>query len=135
MKYWTGYITAAILGAISWALMQMAKKFSTLVDMIYPYVTRTLQDILTEWSGSVDYVLWQTVVMAALVILIGTIVLMIVMRWNPVRWAGWVLAACSFVYLLHTLVFGLNYYAGDLADDIRMEQRTYIVEDLAEATT
>ena len=135
MKYWTGYITAAILGAISWALMQMAKKFSTLVDMIYPYVTRTLQDILTEWSGSVDYVLWQTVVMAALVILIGTIVLMIVMRWTPGRWAGWVLAACSFVYLLHTLVFGLNYYAGDLADDIRMEQRTYIVEDLAEATT
>ena len=77
MKYWTGYITAAILGAISWALMQMAKKFSTLVDMIYPYVTRTLQDILTEWSGSVDYVLWQTVVMAALVILIGTIVLIL----------------------------------------------------------
>ena len=135
MKYWSGYITAAILGAISWALMQMAKKFSTLVDMIYPYVTRTLQDILAGWSGSVDYVLWQTVAMAALVVLIGTIVLMIVMRWNPVRWAGWVLAACSFVYLLHTLVFGLNYYAGDLADDIRMEQRTYVVEDLAEAAT
>ena len=135
MKYWTGYITAAILGAISWARMQMAKKFSTRVDMIYPYVTRTLQDILTEWSGSVDYVLWQTIVMAALVVLIGTIVLMIVMRWNPVRWAGWVLAVCSFVYLLHTLVFGLNYYAGDLADDIRMEQRPYSVEDLAAATT
>lgn len=135
MKYWSGYLTAAILGAISWALMQMAKKFTTLVDMIYPYVTRTLQGILAGWSGSVDFVVWQTVAMAALVILIATVVLMIVMRWNPVRWAGWVLAACSFVYLLHTLVFGLNYYAGDLADDIRMEKRPYTLEELADAAT
>jgi hypothetical protein len=39
------------------------------------------------------------------------------------------------VYLLHTLVFGLNYHAGDLADDIRLEKRQYTVEELASATT
>ena len=135
MKYWTGYLTAAILGGISWVLLQFGEKFTTLVDMVYPYVTRTVMDYLAVWSSPLEFCLWQTIVVAAAVVLIATIVLMIIMRWNPVRWAGWVLAVCSLVYLLHTLVFGLNYYAGDLADDIRLEKRAYTVEELASATT
>jgi len=135
LKYWTGYLTAAILGGISWVLLQFGEKFTTLVDMVYPYVTRTVMDYLAVWSSPLDFCLWQTIVVAAAVVLIATIVLMIIMRWNPVRWAGWVLAVCSLVYLLHTLVFGLNYYAGDLADDIRLEKRPYTVEELASATT
>ena len=135
MKYWTGYLTAAILGAISWVLLQFGEKFTVLVDMVYPYVTRTVMDYLAVWSAPLEACLWQVIVVAAAVVLIATIVLMIVMRWNPVRWAGWVLAVCSLVYLLHTLVFGLNYYAGDLADDIRLEKRPYTIEELASATT
>ena len=135
MKYWTGYLTAAILGAISWVLLQFGEKFTVLVDMVYPYVTRTVMDYLAVWSSPLEICLWQVIVVAAAVVLIATVVLMIVMRWNPVRWAGWVLAVCSLVYLLHTLVFGLNYYAGDLADDIRLEKRLYSIEELAEATT
>ena len=135
MKYWTGYLTAAILGAICWVLLQFGEKFTTLVDMVYPYVTRTIMDYLAVWSSPLEFCLWQVIVVAAAVVLIATVVLMIVMRWNPVRWLGWVLAVCSTVYLLHTLVFGLNYYAGDLADDIRLEKRSYTVEELADATT
>ena len=41
MKYWFGYLTAGIFGAITWVLMQFGQRFSTLVDMIYPYVIRT----------------------------------------------------------------------------------------------
>ena len=135
MKYWTGYLTAGILGAISWVLLQFGEKFTTLVDMVFPYVTRTVMDFLAVWSSPLEFCLWQTIVVVAVVVLIATVVLMIVMRWNPVRWLGWVLAVCSLVYLLHTLVFGLNYYAGDLADDIRLEKRPYTVEELADATT
>ena len=135
LKYWTGYLTAAILGAFSWALLQFGEKFTTLVDMIFPYVTRTVMGYLAEWSAPLSFCLWQLIVVAAAVVLIATIVLMIVMRWNPVRWAGWVAAVCALVYLLHTVVFGLNYYAGDLADDIRLEKRLYTVEELADATT
>ena len=36
MKYWFGYLTAAIIGAITWVLMQFGERFSTLVDMVYP---------------------------------------------------------------------------------------------------
>ena len=135
MKYWTGFITAAILAAVSWVLLQFGAQFTTLVDMVYPYVTRTVMDYLAVWTAPLDFCLWQVVVVAAAVVLIATVVLMIIMRWNPVRWAGWVLALCSLVYLLHTLVFGLNYYAGDLADDIRLEKRHYEVEELASAAT
>ena len=134
MKYWAGYLTAAILGGISWVLLQFGEKFTTLVDMVFPYVTRTVMGYLAEWSAPLEFCLWQTVVAVAVAVLIATVVLMIVMRWNPVRWLGWVLAVCSTVYLLHTLVFGLNYYAGDLADDIRLEKRSYTVEELADAT-
>ena len=135
MKYWTGYLTAAILGAISWVLLQFGEKFTVLVDMVFPYVTRTVMGFLAEWTAPLSFCLWQLIVVAAAVVLIATIVLMIVMRWNPVRWLGWVAAVCALVYLLHTVVFGLNYYAGDLADDIRLEKRQYTVEELADAAT
>ena len=135
MKYWTGYLTAAIIGAISWVLLQFGEKFTTLVDMVYPYVTRTVMDFLAVWTAPLEFCLWQVIVVAAAVLVIALVVLILVLRLNPVRWVGWVLAACSMVYLLHTLVFGLNYYAGDLADDIRLEKRQYTVEELASAAT
>ena len=42
MKYLRGYLAAAIFGAITWVLMAYGQRFSTLVDMVYPYVIRTL---------------------------------------------------------------------------------------------
>ena len=133
MKYWTGYLTAGIIGAITWALMRLAEKYGVLVDMVYPYVTRTLQGYLAQWSSGVDFVLWQVGAMVLGVILIAGIVVMIVMKWNPVRYLGWVLAGASLIYFLNTLAFGLNYYAGSLAEDIRLEVRQYTVEELADA--
>ena len=35
MKYWTGFLTAGIIGAITWALMRLAENFEELVDMVY----------------------------------------------------------------------------------------------------
>ena len=135
MKYWAGYLTAAIIGAISWALMQMGQKFTTLVDMVFPYVLRILQDTLSEWSSGLDFCLWQVLAVAAGALVVASIVLMVVLRWNPVQWLGWVLAAASVVVLLHTLTFGLNYHAGDLADDVRLEMKEYNLIELTLATT
>ena len=133
MKYWRGYLTAFIFAVITWALMQFGNSYTNLIDMIYPYVIRTLQNMLTQWSSSVDFVVWQTAVMALVIIGLATGVLMIVLKWNPIQWFGWLLAAASFLYMLHTLVFGLNYFAGPLADDIRLEVGTYTVDELTEA--
>ena len=134
MKYLRGYLAAAIFGAITWILTRYGEQFSTLVDMIYPYVIRTLQTTLAQWSGQVDFCLWQLLALVLGVIVLASIVLMILFKWNPISWFGWVLAAGCGIYMLHMLVFGLNYYAGSLSDDIRMESSAYTLGELTEAT-
>lgn len=133
MKYWRGYLVAAIFAVVTWGLMQLGSQFTTLVDMVYPYVIRTLQTMLAEWSSGVDFALWQTIAMALVILGLASLVLMIVLKWNPVQWFGWVLAVCSGIYMLHTLVFGLNYFAGPMAEDIRLDMVSYNVEELTEA--
>ena len=134
MKYWFGYLTAAIIGAITWVLMQFGQQFSTLVDMVYPYVIRTLQDILAGWSGTVDFLLWQLLAVALAVVVLASLVAVLATKKSVIAWGGWVLSACALVYLLHTAVWGLNYYAGPLSEDLRMEVSQYTIDELAEAT-
>jgi hypothetical protein len=133
LKYWRGYLTAFIFAAITWALMQFGQSFTGLVDMVYPYVIRTMQNMLAQWSSSVDFVVWQTVVMVLVILALSTAVLMIVLKWNPIQWFGWVLAVASGLYMLYTLVFGLNYFAGPISEDIRLEIGSYTVDELTEA--
>lgn len=133
MKYWRGYLVAGILAAITWGVKNLAERFTLLVDMVYPYVARTLQTMLTEWSSSADYCLWQMGVVVLVVIAVATIVLMVIFKWNPIQWFGWVLTAVSAIMLINTLVFGLVYYSGPISDDIRMEERKYTIEELADA--
>ncbi len=135
MKYWRGYIAAAIIAAVTWALMALGQRFSTLVDMVYPYVIRTLQSMLAEWSGGVDFLLWQLAAVVLIVLLLTTVVLMIVLKWNPIQWFGWVLTGCVSLFFLHTLMFGLNYYASPLSEDIQLFVGTYNVDELTEAAT
>ena len=134
MKYLRGYLTAGIFGAITWVLMAYGQRFSTLVDMVYPYVTRNLQDILAQWSSQVDFCLWQLLAVALGVLLLCSVVLMIVLKWNVVQWLGWVLAGFSCIYTLHTAVFGLNFYAGPISEDLRLDMSPYTLEELTEAT-
>jgi len=134
MKMLRGYIAAAIIGALAWVLTQFGERFTTLVDMIYPYVIRTMQGYLATWSGTVDMLIWQVLAVALGVVALGALVIVIVMKWNPISWGGWVLAGVSLVWLLHTAMFGLNYYAGPLSEDIRLDVGRYSVNELAEAT-
>ena len=134
MKYWFGYLTAGIFGAISWVLLQFGERFTVLVDMVYPYVIRTLQTMLAEWTAPVDFPVWQTLAVVLGVLVLASLVLMIVLKWNPIQWAGWVLAVFAGIYMLHTVVWGLNYHAGDLAEDMRLEVSSYNLQELTEAT-
>ena len=133
MKYWFGYLTAGIFGAITWVLMMFGERFATLVDMVYPYVIRTLQSFLAQWSSVVAFPVWQLLAVGLGVVILASLVLMIVLKWNPIQWSGWVVAVFAFLYMLHTMVWGLNYYAGDLADDMRLEVGSYNLQELTEA--
>ena len=133
MKYWRGYLVAAILGAIAWGLTALAKRYTALVDMVFPYVTRTVQGFLADWSGSVNFCVWQVVLVLALVLCLATLVLMIILRWNFIQWLGWVLSGVMLVYLMHTGLYGLNYYAGPLAEDVRLTVSEYTLDELQDA--
>ena len=134
MKYWRGYLVAAILALTTWGLTQLAAKYTVLVDMVYPYLTRTIQTFLSGWSSGVDFCVWQVAVVLLIVMLLASIVLMIVLRWNFIQWLGWALSGVMLVAFLHTGIYGLNYHAGPLAKDIRLEMTEYTLEELEDTT-
>lgn len=134
MKYWRGYLTAAILGFFTWALMEFAKTHTALIDMVYPYVTRMIQGFLAEWSAGVSFCLWQVIAVALIMGIMASIVLMIVFRWNFIQWLGWVVAGASILLFCHTAVYGLNGYAGSISEDLRLEMSEYTQDELEQAT-
>lgn len=133
MKYWRGYLVAAILGFFSWALLEFAKTHTQLVDMFYPYMTRMIQGTLAQWSGGTDQLLWQLLIVLFVVVVMATVFLMVILRWNPIQWFGWVLAAATLVLFLNTGVYGLNEYAGPLADDLKLNSTDYTLAELEQA--
>lgn len=134
MKYWRGYLVAAILAAITWALVQFAQAHSILVDMIYPYMTRLVVTSMADWTGNMGLCLWQLLLTGMVILGIATLVLTILRKWNIFQWLGWVLASISCVIMLHTMIYGLNQYASPLADDVRLKITDYTVSELNEAT-
>lgn len=133
MKYWRGYLTAVIFGVFTWALQQLAKDYSTLVDMIYPYVTRSIQSILTAWTSGVDTCVWQLFLLLGVVILLASLVLVIILRGNVVRWGGWACACVSILFCLYTGIYGLNQYAGPIEEDLRLDMVDYTQSELEDA--
>ena len=133
MKYWRGYLVAAILAACTWGFRELASTHSKLVDMIYPYVTRMVQNYLAGWSGAVDFCVWQAVLLGLLVAAFASVVLMIIFRWNPIQWFGWILSVVSLIVLLHTGIFGMNEFAGPIAEDMRLPEAEFSQTQIEEA--
>lgn len=134
MKYWRGYLVAFILAAVSWALIQFAQAHPVLVDMIYPYITRLIISSLADWSAGLAFSLWQVLLIGLVALGIASVVLMIVMKWNPIQWFGWVMAVVSCIFMFHTVLYGLNAYASPLADDARLSIVDFTVSELNETT-
>ena len=136
MKYWRGYLVAAIIAACSWGLSAFAKAHSQLVDMVYPYVTRMIQNYLAQWSSSVSFCVWQVLLLVLIVLGLASVVLMILFKWHPIQWAGWVLAVVCTISFVSTGIYGLNEHSGTLVTDLRLEnaEYKYTVSELEAAT-
>jgi len=135
LKYWRGYIAAAVFAAIAWAISEFGRTHTAVVDMVYPYMTRLIQTTLADWSAGVDFCLWQLLAIVLVVAVLSTLVIAIILKWNIFQWFGWVLAGAGCLWMLHTGVYGLNSHAGPLAEDIRLNVTEYTVTELVEATT
>lgn len=133
MKYWRGFLTAGIIGACTLALTEFAKSHPTLVDMIFPYISRMISGSMAQWSSGVAFCLWQVFLVLCVLAVCTLLVLAIVLHWNVLQVTGWITAVASVIIFLQFGVFGINRYAGPLADDIQMEVTNYDIAELEEA--
>ncbi|MBQ3492169.1 MAG: DUF3810 family protein [Oscillospiraceae bacterium] len=133
MKYLRGYLTAAIFAVLTVALRGFARSHSALVDMIYPYVTRMAQNYLADWSSGVSVCLWQVLLIWMLMLILATLVLLLIFKWNPIRWFGWVCAVVAVIVFLNFGVFGLNDFSGPLSEDIRLTETGWAIDELEDA--
>ena len=89
MKHLTGYLTALIIGAITWMLGQLASRYSALMDMIYPYVTRTIQEGLAQWSSEVNFCLWQMFLLLMILGVVAALVMVVLgLAMKKWKWLG-----------------------------------------------
>lgn len=133
MKYWRGYFVAAFLAIFTFAITQFAASHTLLMDMVYPYMVRMLLPEVTAWSSSVDFCLWQTLLLVVIGGIVLSILLMILLRWNPVQWFGWVLAISCLFSFVNTGIFGLGKYSTPMAEDILLEMQDYSIDALEDA--
>ncbi len=133
MKYWRGYLVAAFLALATLAITQFAAGHQPLMDMVYPYMIRMLLPEVTAWSNGVDYCLWQTLLLFVIGGIVLSIVLMILLRWNPVQWFGWVLAISCLFSFVNDGLFGLGRYSTPMAEDLLLEMQDYSADALEDA--
>ena len=133
MKYWRGYLVAGILFVAAWALNQFAAAHVQLMDMVYPYMTRLFQTSLAQWASGADFCLWQMMLLLGIAAFLASVVLMVVLRWNPFQWFGWVLTVVAVANLLNVGIYGMNRHTGSIADDVRMETSEYSLSALEDA--
>ena len=133
MKYWRGFLVAFIFAAIGWALTWFAAGHTALVDMIYPYVTWLILGSMTDWSAGFAGCLWQKWVLIFAIASVVGLIVVILLRRNPIQLIGWILAVVCAVGMCNTLLFGLNDYAGPISEDVRLTMTDYTVAELSEA--
>jgi len=133
LKYWRGFLVAGIVGACTWGFTTFAKNHQVLVDMVFPYVSRMITGGTATWSSEVSFCMWQALLMFAILGIAALVVMAIIFHWNLIRVSGWISAGVSIVIFLHVGIFGINQYAGPLADDIHLKLTSYSISELEDA--
>ncbi len=135
MKKYLGFLVAAAAALLTLGMTALARRYGQLLDTFYPYVTRFLQNILSAISGIFPFTLWQAAVIVLILLLFTTLGLVIWKKRSMIRWLGWVLAIVSIGWSTHVGIYGLNFYASALSEDIRLEAVELTQEDLENALT
>ena len=133
MKKYIGYFVAAFGLGLYFAMSALAKRYSALLDTFYPYVTRWGQKVLAAISSIFPFTLWQVLAILLGLVCIGSLVWVIWKKKSVICWLGWVLAIVSFGWSTHIGIYGLNFYASALSQDIRQETVALQQEDLENA--
>ncbi len=130
MKKYLGFLVAAVAALLTLGMTALARRYGQLLDTFYPYVTRFLQKVLAGFTSIFPFTVWQAAAVLLVLLLIITLVQTIRKRKNVLQWLGWVLAVVSIGWSAHVGIYGLNFYASALSEDIRLESAELTQKDL-----
>ena len=133
MKKLIGYFVAAGGLVLTFAITALAKRYGQLLDAFYPYVTRWMQKVLAAISSIFPFTLWQVLAILLVLVFLLSLALVIWKKKSIIRYIGWVLAIVSLGWCAHTAIYGLNFYASSLSQDLRLESRELTQADLENA--
>lgn len=133
MKNLRGIIVTAVFCALTGLLALAAQHFDVLMDMAYPFFSKTVVEMVCGWTAGLDICLWQVIIAVYLVAVVASLALAILLRWNLLRWLGGVLAPAAVAVFLFMAVWGLNYYSKPIGEAMKLEVTDYTISDLKEA--
>lgn len=124
MKNLRGLIITAVICLLTVLLYQTAARFDVLMDMAYPFFSKTLMEILGGFTGKLDFCLWQVALAVYAVAVLVSLALVILFRWNLLRWLGAVLVPVALAGFLQCGIWGLNYHNKPVAESMKLEVKT-----------
>lgn len=133
MKKYKGYIVAAAALLFTAVITFFAKRYGDLLDAFYPYLSRTVQQVLAAISSIYPFTLWQAIVVVLVGLFVLSLVFLFIRKRSFIRWLGWWLAIVCLLWTAHTTIHGLNFYASPLSQDLHMEEKVITQEDLEQA--
>lgn len=135
MRNLRGFLVAGVFGCLTWLLTWAAEQYKDLLFLAYPFLSRTVQDFLAEFTARFDFCLWQAALLAAIIAMLTTLILVILLHKNVLRWAGAWTAAASIAAFLFMGMWGLNYYnPHSLLESMGIEEQKFSLRELQDAT-
>lgn len=111
------FLIAAVL------MIRAAKQHGDFLFMFYPGILREVEVFLSEFTAKLDYVLWERIVLIALIWAGVTLLLDIILQENLLRWISGVTAVAALLLCAYVGLTGLNRYAPSVAEGMRLEVR------------
>ncbi len=133
MRNLRGILVAAVFALLTLILVWVADQFDILMGMAYPFMSKTALELVGAWTSRFTFNLWQVAIAVYGVVVLATLGLAILFRWNLLRWLGAVLVPVSIAIFLNTGLWGLNYYTKPIGEGMKLEVSEYTVSDLKEA--
>lgn len=133
MRNLRGIIVAAVFAALTMLLVWVADRFDVLMGMAYPFMSKTIVELMGAWTSQFSFNLWQVAIAVFAMVVLVSFGLALLFRWNLLRWLGCMLVPVALAVFLNTAVWGLNYYTKPIGEGMKLEVVEYTISDLKEA--
>lgn len=134
MKNLRGLIVSAVICLLTVLLYHVAADFDVLLEMAYPFFSKTVMEMIGGFTAGADFCVWQVALAVYLVAVVASLTLVLLLRGNVLRWLGIVLVPVTLAGFLLCGVWGLNFHNKPLTDSMKLEvEQNYSLSAIREA--